>query len=88
MDMDYQVKAKIPRKYLDKTGITASANTGIKWIENEAAKKGLNVGLGEFINLAVGMTGTMSNPKYSLRVLGSEGETGTTIGGQLKEQAI
>jgi hypothetical protein len=87
MDMDYQVKAKIPRKYLDKTGITASANTGIKWIENEAAKKGLNVGLGEFINLAVGMTGTMSNPKYSLRVLGSEGETGTTIGDQLKDQA-
>ncbi len=87
MDMDYQVRAKIPRKYLDKTGITASANTGMKWLESEAAKKGLNVGLGEFINLAIGMSGTMSTPKYSLRVLGTEGESGTSMGDQLKDQA-
>lgn len=85
-DMDYQVKAKIPRKYLDKTGITAQANTGLKWLEAEAARKGLKVSLGEFVNLAIGIGGTMTNPSYSLRVLGTEGEAGPTMEDQVREQ--
>lgn len=85
-DMDYQVKARIPRKYLDKTGITAQANTGMKWLEAEAARKGLNVSLGEFVNLAIGIGGQMTKPTYSLRVLGTEGEGGSTMEDQVREQ--
>jgi len=85
-DMDYQVKAKIPRKYLDKTGLTAQANTGMKWLESEAAKKGLSVSMGEFINLAIAIGGSMGSPTYALRVLGTEGEAGTTLEDQALDQ--
>jgi hypothetical protein len=77
-DMDYRVKMKIPRKYLDKTGITAQANTGLKWLESEASKKGLNLNLGEFVNMAVKIGGTVTQPTYALQVLGTEGEGGQT----------
>lgn len=77
-DMDYKVKMKIPRKYLDKTGITAQANTGIKWLESEASKKGLNLSIGDFVNMAVKIGGTVTQPTYALQVLGTEGEGGQT----------
>lgn len=87
-DMNYTVKAKIPRKYLDKTGITVSANTGLKWIESEASSRGISFSLGEYVNLAVIIGGNLSNPTYSLRILGTEGSNGaTTLEDQLKGQA-
>jgi hypothetical protein len=85
-DMDYQVKARIPRKYLDKTGLTAQANSGLKWVEAEAAKKGLRVSMGEFINLAIAIGGRMNSPTYALRILGTEGEAGTSLEDQALDQ--
>lgn len=79
--MDYTVKAKIPRKYLDQTGITAQANTGMKWLEAEAGKLGIPLSVGEFVRIAVGIGGTMAKPTYSLKVLGTEGEGGTDAAG-------
>lgn len=85
--MDFLVKAKVPRKYLDKAGVAAGADKGIRWLESEAARKGLKFSVGEYVNLAIGIGGTMAAPTYSLKVLGTEGAGGASLGNQLEAQA-
>lgn len=85
-DMEYRVRMRIPRKYLDKTGITAQANTGLRWLEAEAAQRGLSIGLGEFVNIMVTIGGRLQKPTYALRILGTEGEGGATLEDQVSQQ--
>lgn len=85
--MDFLVKARVPRKYLDKAGAGIGADKGVRWLESEAARKGIKFSVGEFVNLAIGIGGTMAAPTYSLKVLGTEGAGGTSLGGQLEAQA-
>ena len=74
-DMAYQILTKVPRKALEKNAVGSAANTGLKWLSGEASKIGLNVAQGEFINVRFDLTGTMSNPKVAVKVLGSDGES-------------
>ncbi len=84
-DMNYHVKARIPRKLMEKSAITSSANSGLKWLESEAAKKGIPVSAGEYVNVLVKMGGTIKSPTYGVQLLGTDGES--TVGDQLQEQA-
>ncbi len=71
-EMDYKIKAKIPRKLLEKTGATAAANKGIQLISKEAKKLGLNIGDSDFINVLINLSGSITDPKTTLKVLGTE----------------
>lgn len=73
-EMDYKIKAKIPRKLLNQNAVGAAANSGLNFISQEAAKYGLNVSAGEYINMQIGIKGTISAPKLSFKVLGTEGK--------------
>ncbi len=92
MDMDYNFKLKIPRKLFNKGTAGTAANKGIEWLNNEAAKLGLNVEVGEFVNVLVNLTGSIKNPKTKLKLLGTEGkslnETVETKAKELVEHAI
>lgn len=75
-DMDYQILTKVPRKSLG-----SAANSGLDLLGKEAAKTGISIAQGEFINVRFDLTGTLFNPKVAMKVLGSDGES------TLKEQA-
>ncbi len=72
-DMNYNIKAKIPRAMLEKNSATAAANQGIKMLENEASKVGINLKVSEFVNVLFNISGTLTNPKFKLNLLNAEG---------------
>jgi len=84
-EMDYSIKAKIPRKMLEKSSVTAAANTGLNLLNKEASKLGLNLDAGEFVNVAIKLTGSITDPKVSLNLLGTDGES-TTVVEAVKEE--
>ena len=69
-DMEYQILTKVPRKSLG-----TAANAGIDLIGKEASKLGVSVAQGEFINVRFDLLGTLFNPKVTMKVLGSDGES-------------
>lgn len=72
-EMDYKIKAKLPRKMLESNAVGSAAYSGIGFLSKEASKYGLNISAGEFVNVLIGLGGSMISPKLSLNVLGIEG---------------
>ena len=70
-DMDYNITAKVPRKLLEKNAVGAAADRGIKFLEGQASKLGINFATGEFINVKLNIGGSMTNPKVKLNLLGT-----------------
>lgn len=73
--IDYIISMKVPREKLKSNAITGILDQGLTKIEAEAAKLGINLGKGDFINLEIGMTGTFTNPKFSIKPVGYEAGT-------------
>ncbi len=73
-DMDYSIKAKIPRKLLDQNGLGA-ANAAANQLLSEANKLGLNINAGEFINVLFKITGTSTSPTVAMKLVGTEGKS-------------
>ncbi|HNM24706.1 MAG TPA: AsmA-like C-terminal region-containing protein, partial [Saprospiraceae bacterium] len=73
-DMSYQILTKVPRSALEKSGLGSAANSGLNLLSSEASKMGVNIAQGEFINVRFDVTGTYSNPKLAMKVLGSDGQ--------------
>lgn len=70
-DMNYQILTKAPRKLLG-----GAANTGLNALSAEAAKYGVNIAQGAYINVRFDVLGKLFNPKISMKVLGSDGQAG------------
>lgn len=73
-DMSYQILTKVPRSALEKSGVGSAANSGLNLLSSEASKLGVNIAQGEFINVRFDITGSYSNPKLAMKVLGSDGQ--------------
>lgn len=71
-DMNYFLEMKVPREMLKQNVVTGILNQGMTKIEAEAAKYGIAIGSGDYINLEVGITGSMQSPKYSIKPVGYE----------------
>ena len=78
-DMDYKIKAKLPRKMLENNAVGSAAYSGMGFLSKEASKYGVNISAGEFVNVLIGIGGNMLSPRLSFKVLGTEG-------GSAKEQ--
>lgn len=74
-EMNYVIKAKVPRKLLEKTAATAAANQGMNMISKEASKYGVNIKNGEFVNCQFTMTGSITDPKVAFKLLGTDGKS-------------
>lgn len=72
--MEYLLKAQIPRSLLEKSKLTASANTGLNLLGKEAGKLGINLDAGEFVNVGIQLQGTITDPKVSIKLLGTDGK--------------
>ncbi|MCC7246316.1 MAG: hypothetical protein IT269_11600, partial [Saprospiraceae bacterium] len=73
-EMNYQMLTKVPRKTLEKTGVGSALNSGLSLLSKEAAKGGINIAQGEFINVRFDITGSLFSPKLGMKVLGSDGK--------------
>lgn len=73
-DMDYRVILDVPRTKFSKNSITNVANEGLKLIEKEAKKLGINIDQGDYIKLRVDISGTAQNPSFKVTPLGSGGK--------------
>ena len=74
-EMKYVVKAKVPRKILEKTGISKAANNAWDAIAKAANSKGINLANGEYIRLKIDLTGSMLAPKFNIIPVAADGET-------------
>ena len=74
-EMNYSVKARVPRKRLESNAVGATAGAAFNNIVTEAAKLGLNIKNSEFVNVQFGITGSMLQPKISMKVLAGDGQT-------------
>ncbi len=74
-EMKYVVKAKIPRKLLEKTGLSKAANNAWDAIAKAANSKGINLANGEFVRLKIDLTGSMLAPKFNIVPVAADGET-------------
>ncbi len=72
--MNYEIVALVPRELLGKNTVGAAANTGLDFLSGQASKLGLNLNVGEFVRVRIGLTGSIDDPKVDLKLLGTEGE--------------
>ncbi len=72
-EINYLIKAKIPRKLLEKTGVGKAASQGFEQLSKEASKFGLNLQKSEFVNVQFDLTGNIKNPKVGMKLLGADG---------------
>lgn len=82
-DMDYTILAKIPRKMWSGNAAGKAAGKGLDFLNGEAGKLGVNLDIGDFIDVQIKILGDIKNPKVKIKPIGSGGkslkETATEI---------
>jgi hypothetical protein len=73
--MNYDMFLRVPRSMLQKNKVTGSVDKGISLIEKEAAKRGLDIAQGEFIDLQLKITGSITAPNVVITPIGTSGKT-------------
>jgi hypothetical protein len=84
-EMSYSVKAKVPRKLLEKNGVGQAAGNAYNILVQQASKYGVKIDNGEFINVQFAITGSMLAPKVDMKILGADGKS--SMGDAVKDQA-
>jgi AsmA-like C-terminal region len=84
-EMNYIIKAKIPRKMLEKNAVGAAASSGFNVLLKEASKYGVNIQNSAFVNVQFNLTGSSLAPKVAMKVLGGDGQS--TVQDVVKDQA-
>ncbi len=74
-EMKYVVKAKVPRKLMEKTGVSRAANNAWDKIAKAAQSKGINLANGEFVRLKIDVGGSMLEPTFNIIPTAADGET-------------
>jgi len=84
--MDYDMKLRVPRSLLAGNAVGAAANNalsaGLGALSPQADKLGIKLEDSEFVNLNVGIGGTVTKPKFNIKLLGASGKDGKGLAGQ------
>jgi|GEM_PF-223092 len=72
--LDYTINAKVPREMLNKNIATSAINTGLDLLGGQASKLGIDLAQGDYINIDILLTGAINDPKYKLKLVGTEGK--------------
>ncbi len=73
-EMNYNLTAAIPRKYLENNAAGAAVNTGLSAIRDQASKLGIQIKQSEVLNVLIQLTGSITDPKVKFKLLGADGE--------------
>ncbi|MTB53118.1 AsmA-like C-terminal region-containing protein [Lewinella sp. W8] len=74
--MDYQIKADIPREMIKGNIVTGTALAGLDQLANQASRLGINIDPGDVIELGINLTGSLADPKPTFKLLGTNGSAG------------
>ncbi len=74
-EMNYSVKARVPRKRLETNVAGQAAGSVLNSMISEASKYGVNIKNSEFVNVQFTITGSALAPKVAMKILGGDGET-------------
>jgi vacuolar-type H+-ATPase subunit H len=90
--MAYEIKAAIPRTKLENNAIGSATSEGLRKLQAEASKLGLPFEQSETVNVMIALTGSLTDPKVKVNLLGLDGDesAGGFVAGateQLKEEA-
>ncbi|MFT4533380.1 MAG: hypothetical protein ACJA1A_001770 [Saprospiraceae bacterium] len=89
-EMAYNIKAKIPQQILQQNAVGQAADNGLKFLQGQASKLGINLDQGEFINVNALISGSVTKPKIKLDLLSSDGKVASldNIVDNIKDNAI
>lgn len=73
-ELDYKIKAEIPREKLAKSNVTNVVNSGLDWIKSQTSAKGINLEIGDYIYLDIEVTGSLTKPNLKIIPTGSGGQ--------------
>jgi hypothetical protein len=74
-EMDYKISMDIPREMLRKNAVISQAESGLSFLEKEAAKLGINIQQGDKLHLLINITGKLSSPGIKITPLSDTGKT-------------
>ena len=87
-DMAYDIKAAIPRERLENNAVGAAAGDLVNKLQAEASHLGLPFEQSETVNVLIELTGSLTDPKINVRLLGLDGDTsaGEQITGAINQK--
>ena len=71
--MNYNILARLPRKLLEQNPAGQAAASGLAQLRKEAGNMGINLAESEYVNVQINLTGSMTDPKVGLKLLGAGG---------------
>lgn len=74
-NMAYAIKARVPRAMLEKGAVGKAVDSGYGLLQSQASKLGFNLKKSEFVNVLVNLSGSITDPKVKLSLLGGDGES-------------
>ena len=87
-DMDYRIRAAVPRTLIQGNIVTGTALSALDKLAGQAGKLGLNISPGDTLNLNVKLTGTLADPRAGFDLLGTEGGGGNeSLAGSVADAA-
>ena len=84
-DMDYRIRAAIPRTMIEGNFVTGAALSALDKLAGQAGKLGLNISPGDTLNLNINLTGTLANPRSSFDLLGSQSNGSGSLAGTVTD---
>ncbi len=85
-DMDYRIRAAVPRSLIQGNIVTGTALSALDKLAGQAGKLGLNITPGDTLNLNVKLTGSLADPRAGFDLLGTEGGGGDgSLAGSVKD---
>lgn len=71
--MDYQIQAAVPREMIEGNIVGSAVVQGLSRLSSQAQKLGLNIEPGDTLNLAIQLTGSLTDPKVGFNLVGLGG---------------
>ncbi|NJB85284.1 hypothetical protein GGR26_001029 [Lewinella marina] len=87
-DMDYRLRAAVPRALIAGNLVAGTALGALDKLAGQASKLGLNLSPSDTLNLNIALTGTMSNPRAGIDLLGTAGGSGQPTLGETAVNAV
>jgi hypothetical protein len=87
-EMDYRLRAAVPRSLVEGNIVTGTAISALDKLAGQADRLGLDIRPGDTLNLNVLITGSISNPRTAVDLLGTAGNSsGGSVAGSVADAA-
>lgn len=78
LDMDYTIRASIPRDKIKGNIVTGTALSALDQLAGQASKLGLSISPGDTLNVNINLLGSIGDPQVKFNLLGGkDGESGS-----------